>query len=165
MGLLRMAAGTIAVVAALTLAAGQAGLFGGTPPADLGVRDGRLAPPSATPNSVSSQVALWPDRPVEYARIEPVAMLGDGPATIARIRAVVEAMPGARVIEARPDYLYAQFTTRWMKFVDDTEFWYDPAAQVVQVRSASRVGRRDFGVNRARVESIRAQLGPAAPRR
>ena len=52
-----------------------------------------------------------------------------------------------------------------MKFVDDTEFWYDPAAQVVQVRSASRVGRRDFGVNRARVESIRAQLGPAAPRR
>jgi hypothetical protein len=51
-----------------------------------------------------------------------------------------------------------QFQTPWLKFVDDTEFWYDPAAKVVQVRSASRVGRKDFGVNRARVESIRSRL-------
>ena len=55
-------------------------------------------------------------------------------------------------------YLYAQCTSRWMKFVDDLELWYDPVNQVVQVRSASRVGRKDFGVNRQRVERLRAGL-------
>jgi uncharacterized protein (DUF1499 family) len=45
-----------------------------------------------------------------------------------------------------------------MRFVDDVEFWVDPAAGVVQVRSASRVGRKDLGVNRARIEAIRERL-------
>ena len=45
-----------------------------------------------------------------------------------------------------------------MRFVDDVEFWADPSSGVVHVRSASRVGRKDFGVNRARVETIREQL-------
>ena len=78
--------------------------------------------------------------------------------TLAKIRRIVEAMPGARVVTSEPDYLYAQFTTPLMKFVDDTEFWFDPASSVVQLRSASRVGHGDRGLNRARVEVIRAQL-------
>jgi uncharacterized protein (DUF1499 family) len=45
-----------------------------------------------------------------------------------------------------------------MKFVDDVEFWFDPAANVIQVRSASRVGRGDMGVNRKRIEAVRAAL-------
>jgi uncharacterized protein (DUF1499 family) len=45
-----------------------------------------------------------------------------------------------------------------MKYVDDAEFWFDPGASVVQLRSASRLGRKDFGVNRARIESIRQAL-------
>ena len=79
-------------------------------------------------------------------------------ATIARLRAIVAAMPGAEVVEARDDYLYARFESRWLRFVDDTEFWVDPTEQVVQVRSSSRVGRGDLGVNRQRIEAIRAQL-------
>ena len=67
-------------------------------------------------------------------------------------------MPGSTVVEQRDDYLYAQFETPQLRFVDDVEFWYDPVAQTVAVRSASRLGRKDFGVNRARVEAIRAQL-------
>ena len=43
---------------------------------------------------------------------------------------------GAKVIKSEPDYLYAQFTTRLMKYVDDVEFWFDPAANAIQVRSA-----------------------------
>ena len=57
-----------------------------------------------------------------------------------------------------PDYLYAQFTTRWLKFVDDTEFWLAPAEGVIHVRSASRIGRGDLGANRARIEEIRARF-------
>ncbi len=75
-----------------------------------------------------------------------------------QIRRIAEALPGAKVVESRDDYLYLQFTTRWMKFVDDAEFWFDPVNNVVQVRSASRVGRKDFGVNRARIETIRQAL-------
>jgi len=44
--------------------------------------------------------------------------------------------------------------------VDDVEFWFDPAANVIQVRSASRVGRGDLGVNRKRIEAVRAALDP-----
>ena len=142
-----------------TIAAGQLGLLRGTPPDNLGLRDGKLKPPSKTPNSVSSQAGLWPQNPQrEYATIAPLALQGDGPATIERLAQLIESVDGARIVERRPDYLYVQFTTRLMRFVDDAEFWFDPTAGVVQVRSASRVGRGDLGVNRARVEALRARL-------
>jgi uncharacterized protein (DUF1499 family) len=141
------------------IGAGQAGLFAGKAPADLGVTGGRLKPPSMTENSVSSQAALHPDHPQRrYAEIAPLALRGDGPATLAKIRQIVEATPGARIVKSEPDYLYAQYTTKLMKFVDDVEFWYDPAARVIQVRSASRVGKSDLGVNRQRVEALRTAL-------
>ncbi len=149
----------LAALVLLVLVAAQLGAFGGKTPANLGVRDGKLKPPSKTPNSVSSQADLWPQHPMQDdARIEPLPVRGNGPATLARIRQIVEAMPGAQVVQSRDDYLHVQFTTRWMKFVDDAEFWFDPGAGMVQVRSASRVGRKDFGVNRARIDAIRQAL-------
>jgi uncharacterized protein (DUF1499 family) len=150
----------LVLVAVLVLVAGQFGLLRGRAPADLGVHEGRLKPPSRTPNSVSSQAALYPDNPRHAdAQIAPLPFVGDAPATLARIEAIVAGMPGAQVVARQPGYLGVQFTTRWMKFVDDTEFWADPSAQAVQVRSASRLGSKDFGVNRARIEAIRARLG------
>ena len=149
----------IVVLAVGLVVAGRLGYLRGTAPTDLGVKDGRLKPPSATENSVTSQAGMYPEHPQRhYAEIAPIELKGDGPTTLAKIKSVVEAMPGAAVIESRPDYLYAQFTTKVMQFVDDTEFWYDPENQAIQVRSASRIGRRDMGVNRARVEAIRAGL-------
>ena len=148
----------LAAVVAVLIAA-RLGAFSGQAPANLGLREGKLKPPSKTPNSVSSQAALWPDHPQrQRAATAPLALRGDGPATIDRLARLVESMPGARIVERRPDYLYAQFTTKLMSFVDDVEFWFDPAAGVIQVRSASRVGYGDRGVNRARVEAIRERL-------
>lgn len=144
------------------IAVGQVGLLKGSAPTDLGVHDGKLKPPSATDNSVSSQAALYPDHPQRaYAEIAPLALRGDGPLTIAKLQALVSQMPGAKIIKSEPDYLYAQFTTPVMKFVDDVEFWFDPAAQVIQVRSASRIGKGDLGANRKRVEAVRAALAAA----
>ena len=149
-------------LAAATLMAGQLGLLRGTPPSDLGERDGRLRAPSATPNSVSSQADRWPDHPQRaYAAIAPLAFTGDGAAALARLRELVAGMPGARVVMAAPGYLHVEFTTRWLKFTDDAEFLLDAGAGVIHVRSASRLGRRDFGVNRARVEAIRSRFTPA----
>jgi uncharacterized protein (DUF1499 family) len=152
---------TVVIVVAVLVAA-RFGAFSGRPPANLGVRDGKLKPPARTPNSVSSQAELWPDAPMkDYARIAPLALHGDGPATIARIAQVVEGLPGTQIVERRDDYLYARFTSAMMRFVDDVEFWFDPSAGVVHVRSASRVGRKDLGVNRLRIEHIRARLAGA----
>jgi uncharacterized protein (DUF1499 family) len=153
---------TLLVIVLLALAialSAQLGLLRGRMPNDLGTRDGRLKPPSMTPNSVSSQAGLYPDHPQRaYATIAPLPVVDGGPQTLERIRRIVEAMDGAKVVKSDPGYLHVQFTTRWMKFVDDCEFWFDPRAGVIHVRSASRLGRKDFGVNRARVEAIRARL-------
>jgi len=153
---------TLVVVVLGAIGAGQAGLFQSTAPGDLGVHNGRLKPPSNTDNSVTSQAALYPDHPQRaYSDIAPLALRGDGSATLARIQSVVSGMDGAKIVTSEPGYLYAQYTTRLMKFVDDVEFWYDPAAQAIQVRSASRVGKGDMGVNRQRIEAVRAALAAA----
>ena len=149
----------VVLLVVVAIAVGQLGFLQGTPPTDLGVRDGKLKPPSMTENSVTSQASLYPDHPQrQYADIAPLPVRGEGHATIARIKTIVEGMDGAKVVKSEPDYLYAQFTTRLMKYVDDVEFWFDPAANVIQVRSASRVGRGDLGVNRKRIEAVRAAL-------
>jgi uncharacterized protein (DUF1499 family) len=155
----------ILVLIVLAIAAGQLGYLQGTAPEDLGVRDGKLKPPSITENSVSSQAKLYPDHPQrQYADIAPLPLKGDGQATLAKIKFIVEGMDGAKVIKSEPDYLYAQFTSKLMKYVDDVEFWFDPAANAIQVRSASRVGRGDLGVNRKRIEAVRAALEGDEPR-
>ncbi len=152
------------VVLAVALAlASQLGLLRGRQPSDLGLHDGRLKPPSPHPNSVSSQAALYPEHPMRaYARIEPLPLQRSGPQTIERLRRIVAGMDGARIVQANSGYLYVQFTSRMLKLVDDTEFWFDPKAGVIQVRSASRLGRKDFGANRARIESVRARLAASA---
>ena len=150
---------TFVALTLLAVLAGQFGFLRGSVPHKLGVHEGRLTPPSKTPNSVSSQAGLWPDHPQQaYATIAPLALRGDGPATLARIEALMKTWPGAEIIKRSDDYLHVQVTTRIMKYTDDVEFWFDPAAGVVQVRSASRLGKRDLGANRARVEAIRAAL-------
>lgn len=157
-GLLGVLAGLLGL-AVLAVIAGQLGLLRGRPPADLGARDGRLKAPSATPNSVSSQADLWPGHPqAAYARIAPLPLAGDGPATMARLQAIVQGMAGAEIVRSETGYLYATFTTPLMKYTDDVEFLLDAQAGVVHVRSASRLGHGDLGLNRKRVEAIRARL-------
>ena len=70
----------------------------------------------------------------------------------------MEETPGGRVVESTDNYLRAEFTSSMLRFVDDTEFWFDATNQRVDVRSASRLGRKDFGVNRWRIEALRDKL-------
>lgn len=160
MALLKWIVFALLALAIAAVVAGQLGFLGGRMPNDLGVKNGRLKPPSTTENSVSSQAGLYPDHPMRaYAEIEPLPFKGDARATMARLAQLLQAMPGVKIVQDKGDgYLYAQCTSRWMKFTDDLELWADPAKKVVHVRSASRVGRKDFGVNRQRVEKLRAGL-------
>jgi uncharacterized protein (DUF1499 family) len=121
-------------------------MFDWRQPTNLGVKDGLLAPCKRTPNCVSSQA----DRSDREHYIAPLR------ASMEDVRKAVEALPRTRVVLAHPNYLHAEFRSRLLGYVDDVEFFFDGA--VVQVRSASRLGRRDFGVNRARVEQLRRIL-------
>ena len=144
----------------LLLAVGQFGFLRGSPPAEPGLREGKLKPPSRTRNSVSSQAGLWPaaEHDVEYAKIEPLRFSGDPVVAMNRLRNVLKAWPDAVVVEDRPDYIAVEFETRWLRFVDDAEFLLDPAERVIHVRSKSRLGSNDHGVNRKRIEALRRKL-------
>lgn len=126
-------------------------MFAGKRPNNLGVKAGKLAPCPDTPNCVSSQ-----SKDSEHA-IDPLPYV-----SIVDIKKVVENMERTTIIEETDNYLYAEFKSRLMGFVDDVEFHKDDVNQVVHVRSASRLGKSDLGVNRKRVESIREQLKTVA---
>jgi uncharacterized protein (DUF1499 family) len=118
-------------------------MFSWRRPDDLGVRDGMLAPCKRSPNCVSSQAN--PSDQEHY--IAPIH------GTMEAVRQAVQAFPRATIIRQEGNYLYAEFRTKLLRYVDDVEFFFD--GHVVQVRSSSRLGRRDFGVNRRRVEELR----------
>ncbi|MDB5839021.1 MAG: hypothetical protein JWQ23_973 [Herminiimonas sp.] len=146
----------IALPAAIVLA-GQLGFLNGKRPADLGARNGRLkAPVEKKWNVVSSQAAQHPH--TAYHVIKPLRFTGDGEAAMTRLTAQVGGMDGATVIDSQPGYLYAEFQTTLLKFVDDVEFLLDEPAGVIHMRSASRLGSKDFGVNRKRLEAIRERF-------
>ena len=146
------------VLLGLGFLAAQTGVLQGNAPTDLGVKDGRFKPPSLTRNSVSSQAALYPEHPQKtYAHIEPLPLKPGNPAaSVSALVAALQTLPGVTVVQQQPSYVYAQAQTRWLQFVDDMEFWVNPATGVVEVRSASRLGREDFGTNRSRMEALRA---------
>ena len=129
-------------------------VFSGKRPDYLGFKDGNLPRCKRTPNCVSSQAD--PSDREHY--IAPIPFKGGALEAVAAVRKAVESLPRATVIRQEANYLYAEFRSKVMRFVDDTEFAFDEKAGVIHVRSASRLGRRDFGVNRARIEEIRSIL-------
>lgn len=138
------------------------GLFAGSRPAALGVRDGRLAPCPTSPNCVSSQA---PPEDAEHhvaALPFPASARGDPAAAWAALERAVRALERTSVVTVRPGYLHAEAATALLGFVDDLECLLDAAARVIHVRSASRVGYSDLGVNRKRVETLRARLAESA---
>lgn len=122
------------------------------PTAATGPVNGRLASCSSQPNCVSS----FATDPAHY--VSPIAFSDSPQAAFERLRGVIAAMPGARIVRHTDDYLHAEFMSRMFGFVDDLECLVDTVDRRIDIRSASRVGYYDFGVNRKRVEEIRARL-------
>ena len=143
-------------LAAIEFFGGQPmGIFSGSHPANLGFNAGKFAPPSWKPNCVSSTV----DKSDEKHFIAPITYAGSGSDAWKKLLGIVKGNPRVNVVSENANYLYAEFKSAGMGYVDDVEFALDDKAGVIQVRSASRLGIRDLGVNRARVEAIRVQLG------
>ena len=130
------------------------GWFSGKRPDNLGVTAGRLAPCKSTPNCVCSLTD-----PVDTQHgIAALSFKGDPGRAWAAIERLVRDSPRAAVVRAEPGYLHAEFTSALMGYVDDVEFMLDAPSGVIHLRSASRLGSSDFGVNRARIERLRRQF-------
>ncbi len=147
-------AGALAGLALHVVTATGDTVFSWKRPDYLGLKDGKLPRCKSSPNCVSSQA----DPADAEHHIAPIAFKGGASDAMAAARKAIEGMEGATVIKHDGNYLYAEFRTKLMKFVDDLEMTFDDKAGVLHVRSASRLGRRDFGVNRARVEALRARI-------
>ncbi len=112
-----------------------------------------LSPCPQSPNCVSSQ------DPDPARRVEPLRFVEPPEAALARLRAVLAGMARCALVKDQPPYLRAEFRSRVFGFVDDVEFLLEADAGVIHLRSAARTGNWDLGVNRRRVERIRALFG------
>jgi uncharacterized protein (DUF1499 family) len=120
--------------------------FSGTRPSDLGVQSGRLKACPDSPNCVCSY-----DSDKEHGI---AAIAYSQPDAMTKLKGIINGMERTAIITESEDYLYAEFTTKLMGYVDDVEFYLNGG--VIQVRSASRLGKSDLGLNRQRIEAIRA---------
>ncbi len=112
-----------------------------------------LPPCPDTPNCVSSQSS----DPEHY--ITPIAFTGDAGQAMQRMQQVLSELPRSSAIRHTSAYCHYEVRSLVFRFVDDIECLLDQVNQVIHIRSASRTGHSDFGVNRRRVEQIRSEFG------
>ncbi|NES72296.1 MAG: DUF1499 domain-containing protein [Okeania sp. SIO2D1] len=142
----------VAIVVGVNATSDKLNLFAGTRPDNLGVYSGRLAPCPNSPNCVSSY-----SQDAEHG-IPSLSYDSNNPETaIANLKQIIASMSRTNIVKEDKNYLYAEFTSKIMGFVDDVEFYVDEEANAIQLRSASRLGESDLGVNRERVETIRTK--------
>ncbi|HIK08579.1 MAG TPA: DUF1499 domain-containing protein [Trichormus sp. M33_DOE_039] len=118
----------------------------------LGVQLGHLSACPMTNNCVVSQ-----DGDAKHA-IDPIPYHVDRDTARKTLLKVLTVVPRTEVLEEKENYIYAISKSRIFKFVDDVEFYFPPNESVIHMRSASRVGESDLGVNRRRLEQIRLAL-------
>ena len=124
----------------------------GRRPRNLGVRDGRLARCPSSPNCVCS------DAEDAGHRVAPLELSMPAAEAWPLIRDAVAELPRTRIAAETAEYLHAECGSALLGFVDDLELHLRPEAGIAAVRSASRLGYSDLGVNRRRVEDLRTAL-------
>mgnify|MGYP003935903513 CR=1 FL=1 len=122
---------------------------------NLGINDSKLAPCPKTPNCVSSQALD------EAHYIEPINFAGTQQEAHERLLQIIESEKRTKILTDQQNYIRVEFTSALFRFVDDVEFYFpneESDETIIHVRSASRVGSSDLGVNRKRIERIRSKI-------
>lgn len=138
--------------AQLAVAGGSMFHFSGDRPMNLGVVHGHLQGCPESPNCVSSQSLD------DEHNVEPIQLNGSSRRAMQALKHAIDDSERAEVLKAEDNYLYAEFTSKLMGFVDDVELYINEADKTIEVRSASRLGESDLGVNRKRIEALRHQF-------
>jgi uncharacterized protein (DUF1499 family) len=121
----------------------------GTRPATLGVTKGRLAPCPDAPHCVSTQSED------EGHRMEPFSYTTSQAEAQEKLLTIIRSMKRTKIISIKNDYLHAECTSAFFRYVDDVEFYFDDEQKLIHFRSSSRLGYYDVGVNRRRMGKIR----------
>jgi len=129
---------------------------GGRMPEGLGVDQGSFAPCPDKPNCVSS-FAEDDDH-----RIAAIAIDGSADDAWKSLQDFLAQTPGVEIVTSSDVYIHAIYTSSIMRYRDDVEFMLRRDENEIAVRSASRVGHGDMGVNRNRIEAIREALSGAS---
>ncbi|MCK9174461.1 MAG: DUF1499 domain-containing protein [Desulforhopalus sp.] len=122
---------------------------------ELGIKNGQLPQCPVAPNCVSSQAKD------KKHYIDPILTAGTALEVKNHILKVLTNFQRAKVVVTKNNYIRVEFTSTVFHFIDDVEFYFpDTKAEemTIHVRSASRTGYSDFGVNRKRIEEIRSKL-------
>ena len=127
-------------------------IFAGNPPNNLGIHDGHLTNCPSSPNCVVSQNGD------ETHAIAPIPYQVDMATARETLLKVLSVVPRTTIIEQTDNYIRVASESRIMGFIDDAEFYFPTGENVIQIRSASRLGETDLGVNRRRLEQIRFAL-------
>lgn len=125
---------------------------GGCKKNNIGLYDGRLRACPDSPNCVSSYATDTSHH------VEPLRYTGTLNDARQAVLSVLYSMKRTRVVTETSNYIHAECKSMVFRFVDDVEFYFDEREPVIHVRSASRVGYSDLGVNRKRVEDFRRRL-------
>lgn len=120
---------------------------------DTALVDGKLRPCPDTPNCVSSETT-------GEKFIEPLKLVGATQLDDLWQKAIDSLSEMGGTIESQgDDVAWVTFQSKLFRFTDDVELRKDTEAGVVQIRSSSRSGKSDLGVNRKRIEALRALVG------
>jgi len=112
-----------------------------------------LSPCPFSPNCVSTQATDEGHAIIPFPYKKPRAEAKEA------LKAAIAGLPRTKLIEEDESYLHYEFTSLLLRFVDDVEFLFDDDTKTVHFRSASRTGYSDLGVNRRRMEEVRALVG------
>ena len=119
---------------------------------DTALIEGKLRPCPDTPNCVSSETTgekfIEPLKPADAAQLDELWQK-----TIKSLNDM-----GGKVESQDDGFVWVTFQSKIFKFTDDVELRKDAEAGVVQIRSSSRSGKSDLGVNRKRVEALRTSI-------
>ena len=124
----------------------------GSRPENLGLKNNLLAACPESPNCVLSQ------KSDPKHQIQPIRYTDSLEDAKERLYQVIQSMKDTRIITQKVVYWHIEFTTRWLRFIDDVEFYFVESEALIHLRSASRQGYWDLGVNRKRVKAIRSQF-------
>jgi len=109
-----------------------------------------LAPCPSSPNCVSTQAQD------EGHAIAPFRYRKSRAEAKEALKEAIRSLPRMQLVEEDEIYLHYEATSLLLRFVDDVEFLFDDQAKIIHFRSASRTGYGDLGVNRKRMEQVRA---------
>lgn len=119
----------------------------GKPPSNIGLSGQKLAACPSSPNCVSSDSDA-------VHKVLPLQLKMPANEAWNEVAELISSQLDVRIISKTENYLHAEYKSTFFGFIDDLELHLRPDEQIIAIRSASRLGYSDFGVNRKRVNVL-----------